>query len=237
MRIRLIQKVIDIIRLKNKPSFVVSKGNQVEITDSAKKKINLNIIGKNNIIKIKTKKISGCISINIFGDNNSILIDENVSVSQSLSILIGQNHPNFGKVENSEVIIGKNTSIEQLDYITYNSNTYCKIGENCMISYGVLMYNTDGHPVFEKDTKKIINNIEGISIGEHSWIGMHVTILKNSFIPQNSVIGCNSTFTGRKHLQSNCAFAGNPARVIRNNIDWDSNGNKYGYIDNKKTER
>lgn len=238
MHITFVQDLIDIIRGKKRRAknkiIEIFKNNNIDIPKEYKDKINLNIEGQNNTIIVpKNNHIIGNISINIYGDNNKIIFNENVYVANSLSISIGQNHPNFGKVINSSFTIGKNSGVESLSYITFNSNTYCNIEKDCMLSYGITIYNTDAHPIFKKDTKEVINKVKGITIGEHSWIGMNVTILKNSIIPSNSIVGCNSVFSGGGQCQSYCAFAGNPARVIKENVDWNSNGAKYGYIDNK----
>ena len=168
--------------------------NDIRINENVRANVDLNIIGKNNKIIINTDAIIGKLNLKIFGDNNYILIDENVSVSSGLFILIGKNHPNFGKVCNSKLEIHKDTSIESLEYITYNSNTFCVIEEQCMLSYGILIYNTDGHPIFDKDTGELLNKPRGITIGKHSWIGMKATILKNSIVPCNSIIACNAVY-------------------------------------------
>lgn len=237
MHITFVQDLIDTIRGKKRKAknkiIEILKNNNIDIPKEYKDKINLNIEGQHNTIIIpKNNHIIGNLSINIYGNNNKIIFDENVYLSNSLSISIGQKHPNFGKVTNSSFTIGKNSSVESLSYVTFNSNTYCNIEKICMLSYGITIFNTDAHPIFNKDTKEIINKVKGITIGEHSWIGMGVTILKNSIIPKNSIIGCNAVFSGEGKTQSYCAFAGNPARVVKENIDWDSNGAKYGYIDN-----
>lgn len=238
MHITFVQDLIDIIRGKKRRAknkiIEIFKNNNIDIPKEYKDKINLNIEGQNNTIIVpKNNHIIGNISINIYGDNNKIIFNENVYVANSLSISIGQNHPNFGKVINSSFTIGKNSGVESLSYITFNSNTYCNIEKDCMLSYGITIYNTDAHPIFKKDTKEVINKVKGITIGEHSWVGMGVTILKNSIIPKNSIIGCNTVFSGGGKTKSYCAFAGNPARVVKENVDWNSNGAKYGYIDNK----
>ena len=62
---------------------------------------------------------------------------------------------------------------------------------------------------------------------------MNVLILKNSVVPENSIIGANSVYHGNKYSNSiNCIFAGNPAKIIKEDIDWECDGTKYGYIDN-----
>lgn len=238
MGIKFIQKIIDKIRGKNSIKYyIITNGinNIVECSEKDKKILRINIVGNNNFVNIKTlsKFCNGIISINIFGNNCKINIDENFYVSQTFNILIGQNHPCFGKVNNSILNIGKNVTMEQVEYITYNSNVFCEIKDQCMFAYGISLYNTDAHPVFEKDSRKIINKVKGIEIGKHSWIGRGVSILKNSIVPDNSIIGMNAVFSGGGKMQPYCAFAGNPARVIKENVDWDGNGNKYGYIENK----
>ena len=164
MHITFVQDLIDIIRgkkcrAKNK-IIEIFKNNNIDIPKEYKDKINLNIEGQNNTIIVpKNNHIIGNISINIYGDNNKIIFNENVYVANSLSILIGQNHPNFGKVINSSFTIGKNSGVESLSYITFNSNTYCNIEKDCMLSYGITIYNTDAHPIFKKDTKEVINKV------------------------------------------------------------------------------
>lgn len=238
MHITFVQDLIDTIRGKKRRAknkiIEMFKNNNIDIPKEYKDKINLNIEGQNNTIIVpKNNHIIGTLSINIYRDNNKIIFDENVNVSIELSIFIGQNHPCFGKVIKSSFTIGKNSSVEALTYVTYNSNTYCNIEENCMLANGITIYNTDAHPIFKKDTREIINKVKGITIGEHSWIGKNVTILKNSTVPAHSIIGYNAVFSGNK-TQSYCAFAGNPAKIVKENVDWDSNGAKYGYIENDR---
>lgn len=237
MHITFVQDLIDTIRGKKRRAknkiIEMFKNNNIDIPKEYKDKINLNIEGQNNTIIVpKNNHIIGSLNINIYGDNNKIIFDENVYVSIELSIFIGQNHPYLGKVIKSSFTIGKNSSVEALLYVTKNSNTYCNIEENCMLANGITIYNTDAHPIFKKDTREIINKVKGITIGEHSWIGKNVTILKNSTVPAHSIIGYNAVFSGSK-TQSYCAFAGNPAKIIKENVDWDSNGAKYGYIENE----
>ena len=160
MRLKFVQKIIDIIRGKD---FIRTRGthNVVEYAKENKKNLRINVVGDNNSIIIKplNKCSKGIININIFGDNCTVKIDENFYVSNSFNILIGQNHPNFGKVKNSTLNIGNDVSMEKVEYMTFNSNSFCNIKEQCV-------------------------------------------------------------------------FAGNPAKVVKENIDWDANGNKYGYIEN-----
>ena len=232
MRIKFIQKIIDIIRHKNNVN-KLSENNIINIAKGNEKHITFDVVGENNTISIPTElKNNAQIHIRIFGDNNKIIIKDGFNLSNNMLIVIGQNHKNFGKVTNSEFIISKNTNVESMKYITFNSNTYCHIGENCMFSFDINLYNTDGHPIFDKDTGKVVNKVKGIEIGNHCWIGQGATILKNSIIPSNSIIGWNAVYTGTNRNEY-CAYAGNPARCVKENVTWDSKGSNCGYIDNE----
>ena len=217
---------------------VKGEGNIIDIDSADKSNFKFKIIGNNNKITIKKMANTGIdlVTLRLYGDNCEITIDEGFCVSSNFDILIGQNHPNFGKVNNSRINIGKNVSMESAEYVTFNSNTYCDIGDDCMFSADIKMYNTDGHPVFDKTTGEIINKIKGIKIGKHSWIGLGASILKNSVVPEGSIIGWKSVFAGRGECETHsyCAFAGNPAKLIKENVTWDTDGAKAGYIENNE---
>ena len=50
-------------------------------------------------------------------------------------------------------------------------------------------------------------------IGEHCWIGGHVTILPGVTIGDRSVIGAGAVVT--KDVPPDCLAVGNPARVVK----------------------
>ena len=61
-----------------------------------------------------------------------------------------------------------------------------------------------------------------VIIGKHVWIGKDVKICKNTKIADNCVIGWNSVVTSsisNKH-NANSVIAGNPAKVVKENILW-----------------
>lgn len=209
----------NIFKLKKKQEF--DSSNIIDINSSALHKVNLNIHGKNNKIEIKnlSEEILSKIEISIYGDNCSVFIDENFYTSYGIHILLGLNHKNYAKINNTHLKIGKNTSIEGARIITFNSNNTITVGDECMLSENVMLYNTDSHPIYNKETGKIINYVHDMTIGNHCWLGMNVKILKNSFIADNCIVGADSVIT-KKFTESNCILAGVPAKVGRKNIDW-----------------
>ena len=192
------------------------------------KNLVLNINGKNKTVIIKNRSAlkKGRINIQIYGDNNTIVIGANVTISNNLDIIIGNPHPNFAPAYYCELNIGNSVSIESLQYCTFNSGAKCNIGDYCMFSYGITIFNTDAHPIIELGTSKIINYVDKIEIGEHVWVGAHATILKNSVVPSDSIIGYNAVVAGKFDEPHTC-IAGNPATVVRKNITWDSFAYEY----------
>ena len=241
MKIRFFQKVIDKLRGKNHLS-KYRKHNQLILPDSFdESKLHIGIEGENNIIKIgKGAKIRKNFAINGYIDNSVIEIGENFYCVNE-SFRVGQKHPNFGKIDNVKIKIGANTSWETGQLVTYNSNSYVDIGDDCMFAGDVMLFNTDAHPVFAKGTKDVINKVKGIKIGNHVWLGMKTTVLKNSEVPNNSIVGWGTvfsgTFGGGGETHEYCAFGGNPAKIIKRNVDWDKCGAKYGYIENRGIEK
>ena len=223
-------------RLKNKKRIVkLSLNNEIVIDENIQDNIKLDIFGVNNVIKLTNISIPSSdnrkyISIYVYGDNNEIIIDD-ISISNKLNIVMGNNHFNFGKVMFCTFKIGKNTTIEEMEYCTYNSHSYCDIGERCMISDDVILYNTDGHPVMNKESLEVINKVKGINVGNHCWIGKKVSILKNTVVPDNCILGFGSVVSGNL-IEEYAAYAGNPAKCIKRGVTLDSNGSKFAYVDN-----
>ena len=213
----------------------LEKNNKIIIDDNILGNLKLDVRGINNVISltnisIPSTKNGKIMYIFVYGNDNEIIID-NISINSKLKIRIGQNHKNFGEVNFSKFRIGQNTSIEDMNYYTYNSNSYCTIGERCMLSNEITFYNTDAHPVMDKDSLKVINKVKGISIGNHCWIGQKASILKNTVIPNDCIIGYGAVVSGT-NKEAHSAYAGNPAKCIKTGITWDSNGRKNGYIEN-----
>lgn len=208
-------------------------------------KLEFKIDGEN--IKVKIGKLlepwgSGKISVNIYAKDTTVVLEDNCWVSQYLTIFLGQNHPNFGKISNTNVFIGKNCSVEGCVVITYNSNCNITIGADSMISFGVTIYNTDAHPFYDSKTGKLLNKVKDLSIGSHCWIGANATILKNVEIPPGSIIGWGAVVNkgSLKNLKgfsspsysSGIILSGNPASIVRGGVSWSSNGSK-GYVQNE----
>lgn len=138
--------------------------------------------------------------INI-GDGAYLIIGKNVNFHAGCKIDV---------LNNSKLTIGNNV------YFNLNTTLCCrdciKIGDNCAISQNCVIRDSDVHQI-----QGVINH-SPISIGNHVWIGTNVIILKGVTIGDNCVIGAGSVVT--RNIPKNSVAAGNPAKVIKENIVW-----------------
>ena len=119
----------------------------------------------------------------------------------------------------SRLLIGNDFIITAKCSIVASEGKDVYIGNNCLISWDVLIMNTDFHKLIDIQSENIINNAADVKIGDKVWIGYGVTILKGTIIPDNSVIASNSTCSG-KFLDRYSVYAGVPAKKIKSNISW-----------------
>ena len=206
----------------NLKKHIKGNDNLINIAKTSNLKIKIKIKGNNN--KIVISKLGDCwknslLNINITANNSSITIDEGFMLRQNLILNIVQVHMQFGAINNSHIQIGASSSVVSGEFSIQNSNVSISVGKECMLSRNVLLYASDGHPIYDLDTNKIINKTKGISIGNNCWIAQNTTILKNVKIFDNCIIGANSTVTKSCH-DNNSILAGNPARIVKTNIRW-----------------
>lgn len=207
--------------------------NTIDFSPSDLDKIKIRINGRNNVVRIgKLGAISGRIDIRIYGDNNEVTLGTGLEVSQFLNIAIGADCTNFGAVSNVIIRIGNGTSFESAKLQSYNSNSGITIGDRCMFSFGVQVYNTDAHAILDAQTRTVVNKVRLLTIGNHVWVGANVTIMKNVTIPDECVVGWGSVVSG-KYTETNCILAGNPSRIVKRGITWEANGALCGYIANE----
>lgn len=88
-----------------------------------------------------------------------------------------------------------------------------KIGAGATIADGVCIMDSDFHSISTSPTMSA-----PITIGSHVWIGTGATILKGVTIGDGAVIGAGSVVT--HDVPARALAVGNPARVIRENIEW-----------------
>lgn len=103
------------------------------------------------------------------------------------------------------------------------------IGSDCMFSYNINFINATGHAIYDGNTKDRISKGQSIIIGDHVWVGCGVSFIKGS-IGSGAMIGANSHVVS--NIPAGCLAAGHPAKSIRDNILWTSEGPGDGEVEN-----
>ena len=196
----------------NKIILVRKDGTSVEVTEISGLKVEFN--GKNSQITIYEPfcfENSYC----KLGNNCEISVAQNNSVTRNLSISTRQNN---------KIVIGKNFSCNGCTMEVHDeANTTIKIGDDCLFSYGIILRPSDGHTIYDIGSGKILNQpCDGITIGNHVWVGMSAKFLKDSGVGNNTVVGADSLVT-RKFDEENVVVGGVPAKVLKRGINWDIN--------------
>ncbi len=138
-------------------------------------------------------------------ENSKLITGNNVNLGPGVRIILGPD---------AVLTIGENT------YITANSTIICTdritIGKDCIISWDVQIMDSDFHHFVSNGNKSVVT--KPITIEDKVWIGSKANILKGVKICSNSIIATNSLVT--KDVPVGVIVAGNPAKVIKENIEW-----------------
>lgn len=170
-------------------------------------------INGNNIVFSKSSKI------NLLQGSNkeNIVLDDNVKVYGTLSIC-KDGFISMGKFSQ----IGPGSIIRCVNKVT--------IGDYTSISTNVVISDNNSHPVNPKDRIIMQQTASGarernwifsdnapIEIGQNCWIGENARICKGVTIGEGSIIAANAVVT--KSVPSNSIAAGNPAKIVKSDID------------------
>ncbi len=120
----------------------------------------------------------------------------------------------------NEVIIGKNTNIQDLSCIHTDTHTKTIIGDNVTIGHKVMLH--------------------GCSIGDNCLIGMSATVLDGAVIGEGSIVGANSLVTSGKVFPPRSLIMGSPAKVVKELTQEDVDGlinHALHYVDYKNDYR
>ena len=121
-----------------------------------------------------------------------------------------------------------------------------RFGRDCLLSWDILVMDTDEHPIYRHETNRHetrdygsvpspevscpvsndnvenerINPDKAILVGDHVWIGCKCVLLKGANVPDNTVLAAGtlltSAFTGEYQV-----VGGNPPTVLKHDICWE----------------
>ncbi|WP_118976660.1 acyltransferase [Taibaiella koreensis] len=185
------------------------------------------IFRQRNIIAKQRTRIKGISNITTGGLLSIGLTDTGFAHSRDLTFLNirGQLAINgrysFGS--GCRIDIGPNGSVRigNGGYTNVNTRFVIKhelvIGEACVISWDCQFLDDDYHELTYPD--KRVKEYNGIQLGDHVWVGNGTKIYKGTIIPDGCIVAADSVVRGA-FTTKNALIAGNPARVIKENVSW-----------------
>lgn len=199
---------------------------------------NIKVDNNENIIIGKPQLANSKIIFEETAHNNIVYCEDGVNLKNSSIRLKGANSIVFlstskrtlffnATLYNDSVLyFGKNTFINGIGgnvmRIILSERKNLIIGADCLFSSGICFRTADAHPIYDVTTKKRINRSKSIYLGDHVWIGQDTYILKGSTLGSGSIIGACSVISG-KTIHSNSVWAGNPIKMIRDNVMFTKN--------------
>lgn len=166
--------------------------------------------GNNNVVIVEESAVCLNSTIRITGSDCRVILHGRCYVTD-VEIFVEDN----GCIVSigPETFIGRNTHIA----CTENGRKII-IGGNSMISSSCQIRTGDSHSVVDSDGYRI-NYAASVHIGEHCWIGEGAKILKGVTIGNDCIVSTGAIVT--KSFGGNVLVGGVPAKVLRENINWD----------------
>jgi acetyltransferase-like isoleucine patch superfamily enzyme len=125
-------------------------------------------------------------------------------------------------VRGTRILIWDNAQLEigPESYVNYDAVLSCfdhiTIGSKCAISWNTNILDANTHELIVDGLPR--PRSEPVVIGDNVWVGTGATILSGVTIGDGSVVAAGSVVTS--DVPSMALVAGNPARVIRENVSW-----------------
>lgn len=149
-----------------------------------------------------------------------LIIGSHLKICLGDNVTIGRSTIGASKVfDEPRLTIGNNTNVGYGTTISVAREV--TIGSHCLIGPGCIIMDSDDHPI--NPQKRLARDpvakedVQAVQIGNNVWIGSNVLILKGVVVGDNSVIAAHSVVT--KKIESNCVYAGYPARPTMRDID------------------
>ncbi len=150
--------------------------------------------------------------ITFTGDNNVVFLDAN-GYYYALELEM---------FRDSFCYIGSNNCFNGVMKMQCSERSNIIIGNGCMFSFNIWLRTNDVHLIYDTNSHKRINPSRSIFIGDHCWIGQDARILKGTAIGSGAILGAGTVAAG-KWIPSNSSWAGNPARLIKNDVFFSGN--------------
>ncbi len=179
---------------------------------------------KSLIINLPQKARFGCCRIGLSGSESGYLIPKKslVVIRNGGKIVL---NGIFGFGRGLFLFCDKGTITIGYEFkANYNAHIACQnssisIGEKCSLGWDCTIKSYDGHFVIVDGQKK--SDYGDITIGNHCWICSKATVLKNGFLGNDCILSYNSLLTKKVDERNGLLYAGQPAKVIKEKVNWE----------------
>lgn len=189
------------------------------------------VIGPNSAVYgVGTRTVYVC------GNDNRIIVGAGCTLTQvsffirgsGNTIVIGSNcsavHTYFHiEQDGNEIHIGDGTTLHGRDcqgiHMAADEGSRIRVGKDCMLAHSTQIRSTDSHSIVDMQGKRL-NPAKDVIIGDHCWIGLQCILLKGTELAHNCMVAAGSVCS-KKYIEPHCIVAGNPARIVKQEIDWD----------------
>ena len=180
------------------------------------KNITLDVQGNSTII-LYSFKGNGNLSI-IARGNNTIYFGKDNIIEKGTVRIIANNFTN--RISEGTCKVGERNKFRGnlFIYLPTGKDKRVEIGNDNLFAANSEIVACLEHPVFIDGD--LSNKEDNVTIGNHNWIGRDVLFMTKGGVQNDSVVGIRSLVT-KKFNKSNIVVAGNPAKIKKENIDWD----------------
>lgn len=189
------------------------EANQVELHDPEVINVSITISGNRNRLVVEPDCVLKNVTITITGDGHVCRIGRGCIFEHGADLCMEDRD---GHVE-----IGEQCYFQEIRLATAEPGSSIQIGKDCLFAYDIDIRCSDAHSILDGDSGRRINPAQDVRIAEHVWVAAHCIILKGVSIATNSVVAAGSVVT-KSFEDDGIVIAGNPARVIKQNITWDA---------------
>lgn len=137
--------------------------------------------------------------------------DGTIAIGDKVQLHRGVKLSCYGAHGKAQLTIGGGTAIG--DRTEIHCGERVQIGRDCNISWDCCIMDRDYHKL---DSEEEV--VRPVTIGDRCWIGCNSLILKGVTLGEGAVVAAGSVVT--KDVPARTLVGGNPARVIRENIEW-----------------
>lgn len=150
--------------------------------------------------------------IDIQGNNNRIVIG---SHSSGIGLRLCMEN------DNNQILLGEHFTVGPNTELAVIEGTSIEFGNDCQLSANITLRTGDSHSITDLRGRRT-NPSKSIKIGNHVWIGNTVLVFKGTRVGDNSIIA-GGAVVGGKTFPEHCIIGGNPAKVIKEDVNWDRN--------------